>query len=107
MRIHHTLGQSLQKSPSFINVTDLSMYPLKILFRYLVGNSFTVTHFSDQGTQVTTTPDLGVSWLFFLFLRMVISIATFLSVDICVIKPTQQKMQTNLLLKLSLFTFNP
>lgn len=29
VRIHHTLGQSLQKNPSFINVTDLSMYPLK------------------------------------------------------------------------------
>ncbi|XP_070834513.1 disintegrin and metalloproteinase domain-containing protein 8a [Chaetodon trifascialis] len=26
----------------------------------LVGKSFSVTHYSDQGTQVTTTPDLGV-----------------------------------------------
>ncbi|XP_036979285.1 disintegrin and metalloproteinase domain-containing protein 8a isoform X1 [Acanthopagrus latus] len=26
----------------------------------LIGNSFSVTHYSDQGTQVTTTPDYGV-----------------------------------------------
>ncbi|XP_068184269.1 disintegrin and metalloproteinase domain-containing protein 8a isoform X2 [Antennarius striatus] len=25
----------------------------------LVGNNFSVTHYSDQGTQITTTPDLG------------------------------------------------
>lgn len=93
VRTHHTLGQSLQTLPSFRNVIDLSVYPFKkqkILFRYLVGNSFTVTHFSDQGTQVTTTPDLGVSSLFFRCKE------TFLSLGVCVIKPTQHHMQTNL-----------
>ncbi|KAM9727560.1 disintegrin and metalloproteinase domain-containing protein 8a isoform 1-T1 [Menidia menidia] len=28
--------------------------------KYLVGEQFTVTHYSDQGTQVSITPDLGV-----------------------------------------------
>lgn len=29
-------------------------------FRDLVGNNFSVTHYTDEGTPVTTTPDLGV-----------------------------------------------
>lgn len=29
-------------------------------FRHLVGDNFSVTHYSEQGTQITTTPDLTV-----------------------------------------------
>lgn len=44
-----------------LSVWFLFVWPI---FRDLVGASFTVTHFTDEGTRVSTAPDLWVSWLF-------------------------------------------
>lgn len=46
-------------SKAFLNLWGSSICALSF-FRNLVGKTFSVTHYSDQGDQVSTTPDLSV-----------------------------------------------